>query len=108
MDENLNLTENTEIEKALKEFEIKSQAEQVQKTPETSKTSDVPKMVQLVMKYSCGIIKDEIQANYVLLGFAVIVIAISLFLVFGGDITSQKSSPKALEQMKQMQATINQ
>ncbi|MCR4334278.1 MAG: hypothetical protein NUV47_00910 [Patescibacteria group bacterium] len=48
-----------------------------------STQTPVPKMVQWVIKYSGGIIKNENQANYVLIAFAVIAIVISLFLVFG-------------------------
>ena len=44
-----------------------------------------PKVIQWVMKYSGGLIKDEKQANYVLIGFAVLAIIISLFLFLGGD-----------------------
>jgi hypothetical protein len=101
MDENLNLTENTEIEKALKEFEIKSQAEQVQKTPETSKTSDVPKMVQLVMKWSGGAIKEQKTAEYFLLGFVVLVIGISLYLFFSVA-SPNKISPTQKATLDQM------
>ncbi|MBU1956191.1 hypothetical protein KKA89_00585 [Patescibacteria group bacterium] len=43
-----------------------------------------PKIVQLVIKYSGGAIKDEEQANYVLIGFVVVAIIFSLFLFFGG------------------------
>lgn len=84
MDENLNLNleGNVEIEKALKEFEIKSEAEQMQKAPEVSKNSEVPKMVQLVMKWFG--VKEQKQAEYVLLGFVVLAIIVSFFLVFGG------------------------
>lgn len=84
MDENIDLTKNTEIDQALKEFEAKSQAEQIQKAPEIAKDSDLPKMVQLIMKWSGGAIKEQRQAEYVLLGFVVVAIGISLFLFFGG------------------------
>ena len=89
MDENLNLEGNTEIEKALKEFETKSQTEQNQKTPEIPKDSEVPKIVQLVMKWSGGAIKEQKQAEYILLGVAILAIGISLFLIFRGS-TGQK------------------
>ena len=82
----LNTQNNQEIDKALKEFEAKSQAEQKQKTPEVEQVSDVPKMVQLVMKWSG--FKEQKQAEYVLLGFVVTAIGVSLFLFFlkGGAI----------------------
>lgn len=41
-----------------------------------------PKIVQWVIKYSGGLVKDEKQANYVLLGFVVVAVVISLFLFF--------------------------
>jgi hypothetical protein len=43
-----------------------------------------PKIVEWIIKYSGGSIKDEKQANYVLLGFVVATIVASFFLVFGG------------------------
>ena len=82
---------NFEIDQALKEFEAKSTAEQIQKTPETLKTSEVPKMVQFVIKYSDGAIKEQKQAEYVLLGFVVVAILVSFFLIFGGNIGRNKS-----------------
>ena len=84
MDENLNFNGNLEIDKALKEFEVKSNIEQVKQAIATSQTSDAPKIVQLVMKISGGAIKDERQAEYVLLGFVVVAIIVSLFLFLGG------------------------
>ena len=50
--------------------------------------TSTPKIVGWVIKYSGGYIKDERQANYVLIGFIVVTIAISLFLVFGGGGTA--------------------
>ena len=52
-----------------------------------------PKIIQWVIKYSGGLIKDENQANYVLLGFVVLVIFISFFLFLGGgsNISNNKS-----------------
>ncbi|KKT29664.1 MAG: hypothetical protein UW15_C0008G0030 [Parcubacteria group bacterium GW2011_GWC1_44_10] len=43
-----------------------------------------PKIVGWVIKYSGGAIKDEKQANYVLIGFVAVAIVVSLFLIFGG------------------------
>ena len=43
-----------------------------------------PKIIQWTMKYSGGLIKNEKQANYVLLGFVALAIIVSLFLIFGG------------------------
>ena len=74
--------DNSEISQALKEFEVKSSVEQVRKIPEVSKNSDLPRMVRLVMKLSGGAIKEQRQAEYVLLGFAIVFFSISMFLFF--------------------------
>jgi hypothetical protein len=84
VDENIDLSKNIEINQALKEFEVKSDIEQVKQSITVSPTSDSPKIVQLIMKISGGAIKDERQAEYVLLGFVVVAIIVSLFLVFSG------------------------
>lgn len=41
------------------------------------------KMIRLVIKHSGGLIKDGKQASFVLLGFAVAAIIVSIFLFFG-------------------------
>jgi len=43
-----------------------------------------PKMIQWVIKYSGGFIKDEKQASYVLIGLVAVAVVIVLFLVFSG------------------------
>ena len=43
-----------------------------------------PKIIQWVMKYLGGLVKNEKQASYVLIGFVAAAIVIVLFLVFGG------------------------
>lgn len=85
------MPDSAEIDQALKEFEMKSNQEQTQQTTTSSQTSEIPKMVQLVMKYSGGAIKEQRQAEYVLLGFVFVVIAISLYLFFGGTTNKVKS-----------------
>ena len=83
---------NSEIDAALKEFEAKQNAEQNQKSPEVLKNSDLPKMVQLVIKSSGGAIKEQKQAEWVLLFFVIISMTVSLFLFFGMGNTAQKTS----------------
>ncbi|MBI4155690.1 MAG: hypothetical protein HY507_00470 [Candidatus Zambryskibacteria bacterium] len=69
------------------------------KTQVPSFADETPKMVKLVMKISGGAITDQRQAEYVLLGFAVIAIIISIFLFFSGgssndaDLQLQKLYP---------------
>lgn len=55
-----------------------------------------PKIVQLVIKYSGGYIKDEGQANKVLILFIIVTIIISLYLFFGtaGGNTSQSKAAR--------------
>jgi hypothetical protein len=90
MEGEIDLSKNTEINQALKEFELKSQEQQGQQPVEVLQGSDVPKMVQLVMKWTG--FKEQKQAEYVLLGFVVVAIGISLFLIFGGNF-KQKTLP---------------
>jgi len=61
---------------------IKFEGEEFQR-PRSFQTP-TPKIVQWIIKYSGGYIKDENQANYVLIGFVVLAIVISLLLFFGG------------------------
>lgn len=49
-----------------------------------------PKIIQWVIKYSGGLIKDETQANYVLIGFIALAIIFSLFLVFNNSSSNKK------------------
>jgi len=111
-DENVPVEEisgNIEIQQALKEFELKSNVEEQQKSPETLKISEIPKMVQLVMKYSGGAIKEQKTAEYVLLGFVVLAIGVSLYLFFGINGSGKSSSidKAALDQMMPVTPGLN-
>jgi len=50
------------------------------------------KLADFIVKYSGGLIKDENQASYVILGLVAVAIIISLFLFFGGGF--QKPIPQ--------------
>jgi hypothetical protein len=129
MNEEANTPSNTEIDKALKEFEAKSGIGQIPKSPEASEVSEIPnnnevsevkfetdsykaikyynetatpRIVKLVMKYSGGTIKEQKTAEYVLLGFVVLAIGVSLYLFFGGGSAPQKPSAEFLKQLEQM------
>jgi hypothetical protein len=106
MNEQTNIPDNAEIDKALKEFEAKN-AEQNQKNPEASKVSEssknetegvvfdtpgyravkyynetnTPKVVQLMMKWAG--VKEQKTAEYILLAFVVAAMAVSFYLFFG-------------------------
>lgn len=43
-----------------------------------------PKIIRWTIKYSGGLVKNEKQASYVLIGFVAVAIIIVLFLIFGG------------------------
>jgi len=51
------------------------------------------KLASFIVKYSGGLIKDETQAAYVIIGFVVVAIIISLFLIFGGGKSEIKAPP---------------
>ena len=46
----------------------------------------IPKIVQWVIESSGGLVKNEKQAVYVLIGFVIVAFIISLFLIFSGGI----------------------
>ena len=112
MNEETNISNNSEIDKALKEFEAKN-PEQAQKVSEIPKNkvegiqfeipsygavkyyqeTDTPKMVKLVIKLSGGAIKEQKQAEYILLGFVVVTIIVSGFLVFSGGSKTKIEAP---------------
>jgi uncharacterized integral membrane protein len=90
MPPDLKIPNNTEIDQALKEFEMKSGQSQVNTTQTVladdsvpvAEIKDSPKMVEFVIRNSGGLIKDRRQAEYILLGVVVISILVTLFLVF--------------------------
>jgi len=52
--------------------------------PAPSFTEESPTIIQLVVKWSGGSISER-QAEYVLFGFVILAIAVSLFLFFSGS-----------------------
>lgn len=72
---------NQEIDAALKEFETKATVEQAS-SPQVVASDDAPRMVRWVMKLSGGAITEQKQAEYVLLGFAILIFGISLLVFF--------------------------
>jgi hypothetical protein len=128
---------NEEINKALKEFETKSNEGQTtpvnkvqgiitpQNTPAPTKQIEgvsfdtgtetdhykaiklyeettTPKMVKAVMKLSGGKIKDQRQAKMILLGFVLVIVCVSVFLVFFEN-RGVKVSPMTPEQKSYME-----
>lgn len=93
---------NSEISQALKQFEVESSVSPQPQVGQIPKAYDeAPKMVRLVMKLSGGAIKEQKQAEYVLLGLVVVMFALSFYFFFGGSGNkSQKLTPAQLEQMR--------
>lgn len=61
-----------------------TKSEEKQQRPTRSSYHGTPKIVTWVIKYSGGLVKNEKQASYVLLGFVTVTVVIVLFLIFGG------------------------
>ena len=70
----------------------------MQQNVKAAEVSDVPKMVQLVMKWFG--FKEQKQAEYVLLGFVVVAIGVSLYLFFGGSIGNSATKNPGLDMLK--------
>lgn len=60
-----------------------------------------PKIVEWVIKYSGGAVKDEKQANYVLIGFVVVAVIFSLVLIFSGGSKTSKILPENFKNQPQ-------
>ena len=55
--------------------------------------TDEPKVIKLLIRYSGGLVKNEKQAVYILLGFAILAIIVSLFLWFGNNVYEAPPEP---------------
>ena len=77
---------------------IKFEGEEFQR-PRSFQTP-TPKIVQWVIKYSGGAVKDERQANYVLIGFVVVAIIVVFIFLFSGGGKKVKFSPGVQEEMQ--------
>ena len=91
--------EDIDVSGALKDSDgsdtdAKPQEEQQRpERPEEVFLPGTPKIIQWIIKYSGGLIKNESQAQYVILGFVTLVIIISLFLFFGGEKAEMEAPP---------------
>jgi len=88
MDQEKENKEDIDLSDALKgsnssDTDAKPQKEQ--QRPEEVFLPGTPKVIQWMIKYSGGLIKNERQASYVIFGFVALAIIVSLFLFFGGD-----------------------
>lgn len=92
MDKDVNLNTNPEIEEALKKLEEKKvqQASMPEQSLKTDKFSEIPKVVQFVMKYTGG---DQKKAEYALLCLIVLAICASIYLFLNMSSVSQAPTP---------------
>ena len=72
------------MEKSNEPPRIKFEGDTWQQPAQFSKTK-TPKIIRQIIIYSGGYIKNEKQASYVLMGFVIVAILISLFLFFGSS-----------------------
>lgn len=82
MVENMGVGNNSEIREALQAFNQDSIANQQRRNLQSSPSSNTPKMVQAVIKYSGGLIKNEEQADYLVFVLAVLALIVSFHLFF--------------------------
>ena len=61
-----------------------------------------PKMVKAVVKLSGGKIKNQQQAEWILLVFVVVAVAVSIYLILSLKLRPQKMPPGMVEILKQM------
>jgi hypothetical protein len=131
MTEQSNISNSSEIDKALKDFETDQGQEppkiQTVITPQSPKNQNSkvdgvsystdaetesyravkfyketaePKIVKTVIKYSGGVVKNQKQAEWILLVFVILAIAVSIYLFFGFGNTRQQVTPAELERMR--------
>ncbi|MDP3778922.1 MAG: hypothetical protein Q8R30_02640 [bacterium] len=79
-------------EKELQDAGVKPQETRVDRSYDHG-TSPI---IQWVIKYSGGLVKDEKQAGYALIGFAVLAIVVTLVVIFGGGNARRPLSPDDL------------
>jgi hypothetical protein len=82
MDQEKENKEEIDLSGAMKDSDTGVKFQDEWRQPARSFYPGTPKIIQWLIKYSGGLIKDEKQAQYVLLGFIVLAIIVSLFLFF--------------------------
>ena len=95
MDQNNKDNKDIDLSGALKDSDNVPESQNGEQQPAQIFLPGTPKMIQWTIKCSGGLIKDEKQASYVLIGFVVVAVIISLVFLLptgGTDIP-----PEALE-----------
>lgn len=85
----------------LKQYE--KQNPEIPRAPASQEFQNESSLVRMVMRLSGGRIRNAKQANYVLLGFATILIVTSLFVSFSTGPSSEQFLPPNFYQIDQSQ-----
>lgn len=64
---------------------------------------ETPPVISFIIKYSCGLIKNQNQALYLMLSFTGIIIILSLFFIFSANKTKPKPEPDIFNRPSQLQ-----
>jgi len=72
-----------------------------------NQNDNTSKMARFVIKYSGGAIKDQRQAEWILFGFVLVAVGISIYLLFGTGSRANSVTPTMIEKMKNDQRPIS-
>jgi len=95
MDQEKENKEGIDLSGAPKDSDTGVKLQNGERQPTQTFFPGTPKIIRWVIKYSGGLVKDEKQASYVLIGLAVVAIIVSLFLIFGGGEKQEIFTPEA-------------
>ena len=76
--------EGIDLNDKLKDSDTGVKFQDERQQPAQTLSPGTSKIIQWMINHSGGLIKDEKQANYVLIGFVVVAVVVLLFLIFGG------------------------
>jgi len=86
MDQDNKNNKEIDLSDALKDSDSGVKFQNEEQRPTQTFFLGTPKIIQGVIKYLGGLIKDEKQASYVLIGLVAVAIIITIiFMVFGGS-----------------------
>lgn len=91
MDENGKIDGNFEISRAVQEFETRAKIAEGLKAQKSNPISNLPPLIRLVIKLSGGHLSEK-QAEYCLLGVAMLMLCTSLFFFFRAGPEKSKRS----------------
>ncbi|MCH8050186.1 hypothetical protein IIB51_02170 [Patescibacteria group bacterium] len=95
MDQNNKGNQEVDLDSTPEDYGPGVRFEEEWQSPVQTLSPETPKMIQWVIEYSGGYVKDENHANYVLIGFVILIVIISLFLVFRGENEQNTFIPSA-------------